>query len=406
MIKLMNKKLFFLFVCMLLAVPVCSQTLHAIIFANTKSPGNPNIPGSTGIGPSVTVDFERMGIEMSSISSFIGYKLKKYYYYDTPARFSRSSLERVLTNLTCQPNDIVFFYYSGHGLRAVNEESQYPEMVLKVPYGAASDSELYPLYDVYKIIKRKSPRLTIVFGDLCNSTAKGFYKQSTSEKGASTKSTSVCDTYKNLFLNVKGGIIATSSKPGQTSGCATFADGTDAGGCFTASFLDCLGTCVSKGQNVSWETLLHKTRELTKKISAPNENGEHQNPIYSTSDLTVAPPPSIPIISQPLPPISDDEQTTIQDNIADALSVIGSDKGELANRIKLITPTLSKFFLNSQAKIQVVGRDSKTIVNTTTAQKYLNYLSIATKMEQVMVVEQKDSNGKVTYLKVHEMHRK
>ena len=402
----MKKLVFLLFVCMSLNSPVCSQTLHAIIFANTKSPGNPSIPGSVGIGPSVTVDFERMGIEMSSIASFIGYKLKKYYYHGTAARFSRSSLEKVLSNLTCQSNDIVFFYYSGHGLRAMNEESQYPEMVLKVPYGAASDNELYPLYDVYKKIKKKSPRLAIVFGDLCNSMAKGYYKQSSSEKGASTKSSSVCEVYKNLFLNVKGGLIASSSKPGQTSGCATFTDGSDAGGCFTASFLDCLGSCVSKGQEISWDLLLKKTRELTKQISAPNERGEHQSPVFSTKDLVVAPPPVPTPTTQPLPPTSDDSQTAMQDNLASALSSIGSDKGKLSERINLIPLTLSKFFSSPQARVQVVGRDSKTIVNTTIAQKYLNYLSIATKMEQVMVVdEKKDATGKITYLKVHEMHR-
>lgn len=402
----MKKFLVLVFIGVSLCGSVSSQTLHAIIFANTKSPGNPNVPGSVGIGPSVTVDFERMGIEMSSIASFIGYKLKKYYYHGTPARFSRSSLERVLSNLSCESDDIVFFYYSGHGLRAVNEDSQYPEMVLKVPYGAASDQELYPLYDVYRKIKRKSPRLTIVFGDLCNSTAKGFYKQSISEKGASTKSSTVCDVYKNLFLNVTGGLIATSSKPGQTSGCATFTDGTDAGGCFTASFLDCLGQCVSKGQEVSWDILLKKTRDVTKQISPANEKGEHQYPVFSTKDLIVAPSPVVTPTMQTIPPSSDDAQTTMQDNLAGSLSAIGSGRRKAADRIRLIPLTLNKFFASSGVKVQVVGRDSKSLVNTTTAQKYLNYLSIATKMEQVMVVdEEKDSNGKITYLKVHEMHR-
>lgn len=88
---------------------VIGQTFHAIIFANTKSPGNPNRPGDTGIGPSVTIDFERMGIEMTTIAKSIGYKLKKHYYYDTPESFSRNSLEYVLSNLSCGHDDIVFF---------------------------------------------------------------------------------------------------------------------------------------------------------------------------------------------------------------------------------------------------------------------------------------------------------
>lgn len=399
----MKKILILISLCLLVVAPVCSQTLHAIIFANTKSPGNPNDPRDTGIGPSVTVDFERMGIEMTSISSFIGYNLKKYYYYDTQERFSRKSLLNVLNNLACGKDDIVFFYYSGHGLRAENEETQYPEMVLKVPYGPASVHELYPLYDVYKKIKEKHPRLTIVMGDLCNSTIKGFYRSTDTAKGASVKSSTACDVYKNLFLNVKGGLIATSSKPGQTSGCAFYKDGTQAGGIFTVGFLECLGACVSQGQAVNWDTLLEGATAFSIKIS--EGMGNKQTPVYSTKDLVVAEAP-LQSSTQSQPPTSDDTQTMEQDDVAGALSSIANDQNSRMSRIKNIQPTLSRYFASSQSMIQVVGRDSKTIVNTTTASSYLNYLSIATNMEQVMVIEEKkNDNGRISYLKVHEMHR-
>lgn len=401
----MKRVFLLLLTSLLFELPISSQTLHAIIFANTKSPGNPNDPRDRGIGPSVTVDFERMGIEMTSIASFINYNLKKYYYYDTPDRFSRSSLLNVLNNLSCGKDDIVFFYYSGHGGRYENEESNYPEMILKVPYGAASTNELYPLYDVYKKIRSKSPRLTIVFGDLCNSTWEGAYKNNNSNRSASVKSTSVCDIYKNLFLNVKGGLIAASSKPGHTSGCAYYEDGSDAGGVFTASFLHCLGSFVSQGKNVNWNILLENTKSFAQKISPLDNKGERQIPIYSTNDLVKAEPP-INSPSQNTQTTSNDTQTAAQDNLADALTSIGNDKNAHNERIRNISPTLSKYFASAQARVQVVGRDSKTIVNTTMASNYLNYLSIATKMEQVMVIEEKkDANGKITYLKVHEMHR-
>lgn len=403
-------KNFILLIIICLASPhsVSSQTLHAIIFANTKSPGDPNKPGSVGIGPSVTVDFERMGIEMTSIASFIGYRLKKYYYYDTPARFSKGSLLSVLNNLSCKENDIVFFYYSGHGLRAENESSQYPEMVLHVPYDGATPNDLYPLYKVYQTIKGKNPRLAIVFGDLCNSTIKGYYSEYGSSRGATTKSVEACDIYKNLFLNVKGGVIAASSKPGHTSGCYTYKDGTEGGGTFTASFLDCLGYFVSQGKELNWNSLLENARELTKHRSYPDEYGEKQTPVFSTKDLVKAEAPATPPAPSPSSsqPTANDTQTSSQDNLAGALSTIGNDQNSHKERIKAIQPTLSQYFANSQARVQVVGRDSKTIVNTTTASSYLNYLSIATKMEQVMVLEEKKgNNGKIVYLKVHEMHR-
>lgn len=384
---------------LLIGLSANAQTLHAIIFANTKSPGDPNRPGDVGIGPSVTVDLERMSLEMTTIASFINYNLKKYYYYDTPDRFSRNSLLNVLNNLSCGKDDIVFFYYSGHGGRYANEESDYPEMILRVPYGSATSDEVYPLYDVYKKVMSKSPRLTIVLGDLCNSVWKDAYKDYSSSKGASVKSTPVCDIYKNLFLNVKGGVIATSSKPGQTSGALL-----DIGGLFTASFLDCLGLAVNQEINVSWDILLEAAKSVVQKRAWPDDNGELQTPVYSTVDLTISDPPTTSV-AQHTQTTSNDAQTTAKDNLADALTLIANDRNELKVRISNISSILSRYF-NPQAKVQVVGRDCKTIVNTTMVGNYLNYLSIATKMEQVMVIdEKKDANGKITYLKVHEMHR-
>ncbi len=66
-----------------------------------------------------------------------------------------------------------------------------------------------------------------------------------------------------------------------------------------------------------------------------------------------------------------------------------------------------KYFAGSQARVQVIGADNRTIVNTCGIDSYLNYLSIATNMTQVMVLETKENESeKITYLKVHELHYK
>lgn len=283
----MKKVLLSLILCLWL-VPDCivGQTFHAIIFANTKSPGKDG-RWETGIGPSVTVDFQRMGLEMTTIAKSIGYQLKKYYYYDTPESFSRKSLERVLTNLTCNPNDIVFFFYSGHGGRAVNATDRFPEMVLKVPNGPVYDSQLYPMSDVYQRLKSKSPRLVIVMGDLCNSIVEGYYHASSASKGATVLSKGTCDTYKNLFLNVKGGLIVASSEPEETSGCyIAKIDGKrcHCGGYLTFGFLGILQHYVSQRKNVSWTTMLDNviawTQEQTKDKKDDKGNLIPQTPIH------------------------------------------------------------------------------------------------------------------------------
>jgi len=398
------KKFFMIALVALAPIMAAGQTFHAIIFANTKSQGNPNKPSDMGIGPSVTVDFQRMGIEMTTIAKSIGYTLKKYYYYDTSESFSRNSLERVLNDLTCAPNDIVFFFYSGHGGRVENEQTDFPEMVLKVPYGPANKSQLYPLYNVYNRIKSKSPRLTVVMGDLCNSILDGFYRSGDASKGATVLSKGTSDVYKNLFLNVKGGLIAASSKPGETSGCALKRiDGeiVQAGGFLTCTFLDCLQYCVSEGRNVSWNVLLDNAIELTRECT----DGK-QTPIYF-SELTkaVAPSTNSDINTTPQPPTpSNNEATNQQDNLAYSLSMVGSRNVPRLDRIHNISKAKGNF-ANMQTKVQVVGFDDRTIVNTCTAKSYLNYLSIATNIDQVIVLDtKKDINGKVLYMKVHEIH--
>lgn len=374
-----------------------SQTFHAIIFANTQN---------NTIGESVQVDYDRMGIEFATISSFIGYKLQKYYYQGTPNRFNARNLNKVLNEIQCGSNDIVFFYYSGHGLRAANERTPYPEMVLKVNE-PINVSDLYPLHNVYQQIKAKHPRLTIVFGDLCNSTDESFYRDYNNNRGATIRSVEICDIYKNLFLNVKGGLIAASSKPGHTSGCARFNDGTHAGGNFTASFLQILGEIVSQGRMANWNDLFANTQQLCQRISHVDDLGEKQTPIYSLSELSAAEPPIIntshvPVQSQ----TASSTQESEQDNLAQAMSLIANDGTDRLKRIQSISNTLNRYFTNGQAKVEVVGRDSKTIVNTTTVSKYLNYLSMAVNMEGVLVVaEQKGSGGKLSYIKIHEIRK-
>lgn len=408
----MRKIILVIALSLIVPVTVLGQTFHAIIFANTKSPGNPNNPSDMGIGPSVTVDFERMGIEMTTIAKSIGYKLKKYYYYDTPESFSRSSLEAVLDNLSCTSNDIVFFYYSGHGGRAMNESTVFPEMVLKVPYGPTDPSQLYPLHDVYSQIREKSPRLTIVMGDLCNTTIKGYYhNEANRSKGASILSKSTCDVYKNLFLNVKGGLIVASSKPSVTSTCLQDSNGKDMGGNFTFWFLEILQNCVSESCNVSWPGLLDDVKEMTQRHMVYDDMGKRvpQTPIYK-QELTAASAPAHANSSIVTPPqeslTTNDNATNVRDAIAYSLSMVCNQSIDRLDRIHNIAKA-KKYFSATQSRVQVVGFDNRTIVNTCSAESYLNYLSMATNMDQVVVLDmKKGASGRVEYIKVHEIHYK
>jgi hypothetical protein len=355
----------------------------------------------------VTVDFERVNLEVTTIAKSIGYRLKKYLYYDTPDLFSRKSLDNILNTITFGSDDIVFFFYSGHGGRAENEKTIFPEMVLKVPYGPIQDiNQLYPLYDVYSRLKRKSPRLVIVMGDMCNSVIDGFFRNyNSTNKGATVVSKGTCDVYKNLFLNVKGGIIASSSKPEETSGCYMIQQNGklyDAGGYLTYSFIGLLQYYVTQGENISWGNLLNDVTSWTKEAT-----NNRQTPVFRT-ELVKAESPvnhSSSGHSQPTTPIaSNDASMNQRDDLAYKLSLVCNDKVSKLDRIHNI-PIAQRLFSNSRARVQVVGCDNRTIVNTCTIESYLNYLSIATQMDQVVVLQTtKDGTGKINSMRVHEIH--
>lgn len=388
-----RKALTLLLLAFAIAIPTNCQTLHAIIFANTKCPGEK--PGSTGIGPSVTCDYQRMKIEFETMASFLNYKKDFQWYEGSPSNFCRGKLESALNNLSCGSDDIVIFYYSGHGGRSPQDtQDPFPWMQLVVdPYHTPwAASQYCSLSQVLQRIKAKQPRLAIVLGDLCNSLSNAIPQKDIPEmKGATKMSKAPCDFYKDLFLKVKGSIIASSSKPGETSAAC------EDGGAFTICFTEALQIMVSNNMEPDWNMLLNGAKLRTSKLTAGK-----QNPIYETHLLKVSNVPTTNSIGQ-------GQQTTQPENdgsIDEYLTTIGSSNTPIKERISLISTTLNKFFASPQAKIEVVGKDGKTIVGTKYASMYLNNLSIARNLVKVIAVNQTESsNGKITYLKVHEMYQ-
>lgn len=381
-----------------LAFAVSAQTFHAIIFANTKN---------NDIGTSVEVDFQRMSLEFTTMAKSIGYNLKKYYFYGAPSNFNRNNLVSCLRNLDCTPKDIVFFFYSGHGGRAINETSDFPEMILAVNHSTFND--LYSLSDVYKQISKKGPRLAIVMGDLCNSEIEGYYKDSSlgGSKSATIINKGTCDVYRNLFLNVKGGFIAASSEPNQSSSCYRFQgeDGKiyEGGGYLTFSFLGFLQDYVDKGEDVSWSQLLDDAIAWTK-YKTQNRKSGAQVPIYKDELSVATPEPVQPVSTPPQEPIqSNDDATNYRDKVAYSLSMVCNENIDRLERIRNIES--AKHYFAGSAIVQVVGCDGHTIVNTSNANRYLNYLSMATSMDQIVVLDMKQENGNIiSYIKVHELH--
>jgi len=238
--------------------PVSSAgiTIHLILVAATSD---------TSIGASVEKDMNNFYSEVNKVTDALNARLS--YKLISGANFGKMNVENALSDLKPGPNDIVIFYYSGHGYTFDDMPDQpYPQLSLKRPGSNDNGaSATINAYDIYSIIKNKNARLNLILADCCNS----FYglPKPKRESFARTAASSLalnktfCD---KLFVQSHGSIIAAAAKKGQ------FAFGnSEIGGFFTSN----LTTAMEKylgftySATPSWNDIFSETSATTYRLS-------------------------------------------------------------------------------------------------------------------------------------------
>lgn len=132
--------------------------IHLIIIANT----NDSTVGIAAIKDMKTVEeffsdlTEVMGIRQMNTVKISG------------NNFSKINVLNTLKKLAPQPNDIVVFYYSGHGFRTRSKPTAYPMYDLRSKPTQDYLKESLTTDTVYKLIRDKNARMTLVLSDCCN----------------------------------------------------------------------------------------------------------------------------------------------------------------------------------------------------------------------------------------------
>lgn len=363
-----------------MTLTVKAQTLHAIIFADTNDPK---------VGVYDRQDYMNMSIEASTIASATGMHLRDYYYKEGSC--SNSNLVKVLENLNTSPDDVILFYYSGHGVRSANDNSDFPQMCL----GSHNDSDFYPLQKVMSKLDRQPARLRIVIGDCCNSIGAGVTSKDYNTKGATVLTKSPADIYTNLFMNYKGTIIASSSKKGENSTTVNLKDGTPGGGAFTNCLLVVLQTYAAKGLNSDWDEIFSQTQVITKDIA-------YQTPVYNINVSRIN--GSQPSTDSSNANVSSADTETLTQ--IEFLVAIANENNSLETRVKAKEDVLQYIFANPDVKVETVGRNGTTIVSTERAKDFVLRLCTAHNLINLVEVQSsKDNKGRYTYLRVHEIYK-
>ena len=202
----MKKVLLLAFVTILFMIGNASaQTVHVINFCNTLDPN---------IG--CEVDYSRTKQEAGLIAAYLNYGIR--FYNGEGNNCSKENLMNTLNSLKCNKNDIVLFYYSGHGTRSKQDNSEFPQMCLK--YNSAYDEDKFvPVHTVIEKLQAKGARFTLVMTDCCNNPVSGVSPKSLMSKdgGSMVDSDVVARNYRKLFLESQGMVVLTGCKKGQCS---------------------------------------------------------------------------------------------------------------------------------------------------------------------------------------------
>lgn len=234
--KFINSIVFSLVMLLLVdAQPTVAKaaTLIAILVADTAS---------DDIGEGVSVDLSRMSALVEDISANTGLELQKIILAGT--NLTRSGVANAVDQLIAGMDDVIVFYYSGHGARPLGKTSNWPDL--------AFDDGFVDFGEILDVLQRKQPRFLLALADSCNNYLTPELKQRERKLLPSAISQ---ESYRQLFLKQSGSVLACGSQPGEVSYSHRAT-----GGFFTSDFLNKL-TATLLSEQPSWQAV--QTSEIT-----------------------------------------------------------------------------------------------------------------------------------------------
>lgn len=237
-----------------LFVGIClnAQTMHTLIFVNTQENGS---HGDRTVDRSK--DFVNMKDFFSAVASAIGYT-NNMRAHGLQKDFNSATIDAEINRLNVNRNDIVVFYYSGHGGNLNND--LWPSFELTDKY--------YWQTDILRKLNGKcsNAKLLLCIADCCNGIRDNNMR-------GSFDGCEDINGLKYLFTGFPGkyAITISASKKGQYS----YSD-KRYGAFFGICFREAIAEKTANNGSPTWEDVLNYAKKLTMRVS----NNE-QEPQYS-----------------------------------------------------------------------------------------------------------------------------
>lgn len=262
---MLNKLIFLLFfaalnfdaACLADLAPHAKATLHAILVADTND---------VSIGKIVEADQDKLIPEIVSIAKQLGMKLDLQILKEN--RVTRENLIDSINAVSAGKNDVVFFFFNGHGYHEETKDTPWPDLYF-------SEEGIGISFDlVNEMLLKKKTRLLISFAHSCNNIVPDHIIPTMKQEKAFVASPALGkSSLKKLFLQSKGTIFMCSAVVGQY----TWSHKVD-GGFFIRAFLDSFHDEIQQGANANWHTLMENTLQQT--WTSTLKLGLDQTPLY------------------------------------------------------------------------------------------------------------------------------
>lgn len=222
---------------------VCNgQSFYAVLVADTRDPE---------LGASCEKDLSQMSAALKNVASRIKFNYREIVC--SQDKFGKTGIEDALAGVRCSPQDIVVFYYTGHGINVPDGPSRFPILRL--------NDERMGLESIHTLLKQKKPAFCLTFGDCCNNllaSAPVQRKANAVFRGIGVSKDG--EILQKLFVESKGDLLISSARRGERATANP-----DAGSFYSDNWVQALSSAQNNNANISWESLLRDAENRLQK---------------------------------------------------------------------------------------------------------------------------------------------
>ncbi len=391
-----------LFLLSLMIIPALAnaQTIHWLTFIDTK---DPNV-GGYDIRSREVLYSRFINIVNAAIAEK-GYRANIQDIYGSD--LTPQKCKNIVTQLDISPDDIIVFYYIGHGTHGRNEGDVWPLMCLGQNY----IDYFVPLKWVHSQLKSKGAKLTVTIGMCCN-TYYDIPHIDAPTFSANYGNASISPVEKNaiqkMFLGYSGDFILSSASPGESS-YAYKKTPLGAMDIFTCSLVINFQDSASEG-TLEWEPLFNDVKEGVKRAVRSIPGAKSQTPIFTanlskTAIGSKSKPSQTPVnVKTPQPQTDSSSTRDWLNDMGLALDNLIDTRQNESARIDQAS-TLENLF-TSNAVVKVMSQDGDMVVDKSSADDFIGRLATSRILLKVVPVSAAVKGGKISELKVKEIYKK